>query len=63
MIQYENITHYVRTVSGVDEDLVVGVSFPLDLLGAVGYRGLRFAKGGENTDLFQNHNIKPHNGR
>lgn len=48
MIIYKNITHYVRTISGVNEDLVVGVSFSLDLLGAVGYRGLRFAKGGEN---------------
>lgn len=35
----------MRTVSGVNEDLVVGVSFPLHLLRAVSSRGLTFATG------------------
>lgn len=38
-------THYVRTVSGVDQDLVVGVGFPLHLLRAVSSGGLPFAEG------------------
>lgn len=39
------MTHYMRTVSGVDQDLVVGVGFPLHLLGAVSSGRLPFAKG------------------
>lgn len=43
--QQQLTTHYMRTVSGVDQDLVVGVGFPLHLLGAVSSGGLPFAKG------------------
>lgn len=39
------MTHYVRTVSGVDQDLVVGVGLPLHLLRAVSSGGLPFAEG------------------
>lgn len=43
--QEQVMTHYMRTVSGVNQDLVVGVGFPLHLLGAVGSGGLAFAAG------------------
>lgn len=39
------MTYYVRAVPGVNQDLVVGVSFPLHLLGAVGSWRLRFTEG------------------
>ena len=45
------ITHYVRAVPGVNQDLVVGVGLPLHLLGTVGSWGLRFA---ERTEERQN---------
>lgn len=35
----------MRTVSGVNQDLVVGVGFPLHLLRAVSSGGLAFATG------------------
>lgn len=41
------MTHYVRAVPGVNQDLVVGVGLPLNLLGAVGSWGLTFAEGGQ----------------
>lgn len=41
------MTDYVRAVPGVNQDLVVGVGFPLNLLGAVGSWGLTFAEGGQ----------------
>lgn len=39
------MTHDVRAVPSVNQDLVVGVGLPLYLLGAVGSWGLVFAKG------------------
>lgn len=39
----QRITHYVRAVSGVNKDLVVGVGFSLHLLRAVGSWRLTFA--------------------
>lgn len=39
------MTHDMRTVSGVNQDLVVGVGFPLHLLRAVSSGGLSFATG------------------
>lgn len=41
-------THDMRTVSGVNQDLVVGVGFPLHLLRAVSSGGLAFATGGKS---------------
>lgn len=46
MIRWQQVkTHNVRTVSGVNQDLVVGVGFPLHLLRAVSSGGLTFAAG------------------
>lgn len=39
------MTYYMRAVSGVDQDLVVGVGLPLHLLRAMSSRGLTFANG------------------
>lgn len=39
------MTHDVRAVPSVNQDLVVGVGLPLYLLGAVGSWGLVFAEG------------------
>lgn len=45
------VTYYVRAVPSVNQDLVVGVSLPLDLLGAVGSWRLRFAGGRKGERL------------
>lgn len=39
------MTHYVRAVPRVNQDLVVGVGLPLHLLGAMGSWGLALAEG------------------
>lgn len=44
----------MRAVSGVNEDLVVSVSLPLHLLGAVGPWGLRFTAGRSTTKSVHN---------
>ena len=42
----------MRAVPGVDQDLVVGVSLPLHLLGPMGTaRGLRLTGGGEGRGV------------
>lgn len=38
------MTHYMRAVSGVNQDLVVGVCLPLYLLGAMSTWGLTLAE-------------------
>lgn len=49
----------MRAVSGVNEDLVVSVSLPLHLLGAVGPWGLRFAAGRSTTKISTQHTKQP----
>lgn len=43
------VTYYVRAVPGINQDLVVGVSLPLHLLGAMGSWGLWLAGSKKNT--------------